>query len=131
MFEKNSSKNSIDNGLFSGSPPYPLTLEVEELISPLKNSRRATKFRKHPSVSLPPRPLNKFLLFRRDFHAKMIRQGMKMPYAKVSSLISQEWNKQPANVLRFFEILENLAKDKHNEMYPDYRYSPKKISAKL
>ncbi|KAF0507830.1 specific transcriptional repressor [Gigaspora margarita] len=99
--------------------------EVEELISPPSNTRMATKFRKNPSFSSPPRPPNRFLLFRRDFFAKMKQQGMKMTHAKVSRLTSEEWKKQPAEVLRYFEILEQLAKDKHKEIYPAYRYSPK------
>ncbi|CAG8792554.1 28690_t:CDS:1 [Gigaspora margarita] len=109
MFE-----NSTDNGRSSNSPPYLLTLEVEELISPIKHSRRA----KNISSSLRPRPLNKYLLFRRDFCAKMKRQGMNMSAAKLSMLVSEEWNKQPVRVLRYFEILENLAMDRLNEIYP-------------
>ncbi|RIB30743.1 hypothetical protein C2G38_1424091 [Gigaspora rosea] len=128
---ENSFENAIDNELFSNSSPYPLSLTIEELISPPKNTRRATKFRKNPSFSPPPRPLNRYLLFRRDFAAKMKQQGMKMTYVNASRLVSNEWNNQPANVLRYFEILEKLAKDKHNEIYPDYRYSPKKKLAKL
>ncbi|KAF0507833.1 MATA-HMG [Gigaspora margarita] len=124
MFE-NSSENSIDNELLSNSPPYVLTLEVEELISPPSNSRRATKFRKNPSSSPPPRPQNAYVLFRRDFIAKMKQQGMKMTFADVSRLAIEEWRKLPAEVLRYFEILEQLAKDKHKEIYLDYRYSPK------
>ncbi|CAG8769846.1 19497_t:CDS:2 [Gigaspora margarita] len=107
MFE-NSSENSIDNELFSNSSPYLLTLEVEKLISPPNNTRKATKFRKNPSFSSPPKPQNAY-------------QGMKMSIGDVSRLASGEWNKQPAKVHRYFGILENLAKDKHNEIYTAYR----------
>ncbi|CAG8652301.1 hypothetical protein C2G38_1424384 [Gigaspora rosea] len=114
MFE-NSSENSIDNGMFSNSPPYLLTLEVEELISPPNNTRWV---RRNPS---PTRPLNKYLIFRRDFTAKMRQQGMEMTARNVSRLSREAWDKQPAKVIRYFEILENLARDKHNEIYPASR----------
>ncbi|KAF0507836.1 MATA-HMG [Gigaspora margarita] len=75
--------------------------------------------------------MNAYVLFRRDFIARMKQQGMKMSIGDVSRLASGEWNKQPANVHRYFEILENLAKDKHKEIYPAFRYSPKKKLARL
>ncbi|CAG8534428.1 18404_t:CDS:2, partial [Racocetra persica] len=64
-------------------PPYPLTLTVEELISPSFNSRRASQYRRNPATSRPPRPY-------------------------------------------YFEILAKAAREKHNELYPEYKYSPKR-----
>ncbi|CAG8531825.1 8372_t:CDS:1 [Cetraspora pellucida] len=124
-------ENSFDNELFSSPlPPYQLTLEIDELISPPKNSRKAKKFLKNPHTSSPPRPQNAFVLFRRDFYAKLRIEGIKMKNGDISRLASEEWHKQPKEVLRYFEILEQLAKDKHNEMYPDYKYSPQKNNGK-
>ncbi|CAG8444721.1 hypothetical protein C2G38_2070007 [Gigaspora rosea] len=123
-------ENSL-NEFYGGSPPYNLTIKIEELISPPKNSRKAVKFRKDPSSSSPPRPQNAFLLFRRDFYAKLKKlKQTKLKTGDVSRLASEEWRKQPKDVLRFFEILENLAKDKHSQEYPDYKYSPKKSCGK-
>ncbi|CAG8514316.1 2058_t:CDS:2, partial [Racocetra fulgida] len=87
-----------------------------------------TNFRKNPYSSSPPRPQNAFVLFRRDFSAKLKLKEMKMNNGDVSRLASEEWSKQPKEVLRFFEFLENLAKDRHKKIYPDYSYSPKRKS---
>ncbi|CAG8785002.1 14325_t:CDS:1 [Gigaspora margarita] len=122
-------ENSL-NEFYGGSPPYDLTIKIEELILPPKNSRKAAKFRKDPSSSSPPRPQNAFLLFRRDFYAKLTLKQTKMRTGEVSRLASEEWRKQPKEVLWFFEILEKLAKDKHSQEYPDYKYSPKKRCGK-
>ncbi|KAF0559083.1 MATA-HMG [Gigaspora margarita] len=118
------------NEFYGGSPPYDLTIKIEQLILPPKNSRKAAKFRKDPSSSSPPRPQNAFLLFRRDFYAKLTLKQTKMRTGEVSRLASEEWRKQPKEVLRFFEILEQLAKDRHSQEYPDYKYSPKKRCGK-
>ncbi|CAG8487926.1 14364_t:CDS:1 [Dentiscutata heterogama] len=126
MGSKSLYENSLNDEFFSHSFPYSLTLEIEELISPPKNSRKAKNFRKNPSSASPPRPQNAFLLFRRDFHAKLRQKEIKMSNGEVSRLASEEWNKLPKEVLRFFETLEKLAKDRHSEVYPDYKYSPKK-----
>ncbi|CAG8439785.1 8088_t:CDS:1 [Cetraspora pellucida] len=123
-------ENSFDNELFSSPhPPYQLFLEIDELISPPKSSRKAKKFLKNPHSS-PPRPQNAFLLFRRNIYAKLRHEGTKMKNGDISRFASKEWHKQPKEVLRYFEILEQMAKDKHNEMYPDYKYSPKKNNGK-
>ncbi|CAG8477063.1 37121_t:CDS:1, partial [Racocetra persica] len=121
-------ENSFNNEFLNDSPPYQLTIGIDELISPPKNSRKATNFRKNPYSSSPPRPQNAFVLFRRDFSAKLKLKEMKTSNGDVSRLASEEWSKQPKEVLRFFEFLENLAKDRHKKIYPDYSYSPKRKS---
>ncbi|KAF0421495.1 MATA-HMG [Gigaspora margarita] len=117
------------NEFFSCSLPYELTIEIEELVSPPKNSRKAAKFRKDPSSS-PPRPQNAFLLFRRDFYARLKLNKIKISNGDVSRLASEEWKKLPNEVLRFFGVLEKLAKDRHKQVYPGYKYSPKKCCGK-
>ncbi|CAG8747870.1 23420_t:CDS:1 [Racocetra persica] len=124
---KSLNENSFYNELFSRSP-YPLTLEINDLISP-PNSRKAMKYQQNPTLS-PPRPQNAFVLFRRDFAAKLKQKEMKMKTGEISRLAAEEWHKQPQNVLCFFEFLENLAKEKHKLMYPDYKFLPKKRKEK-
>ncbi|CAG8688733.1 15017_t:CDS:1, partial [Racocetra fulgida] len=124
-------ENSFDNELISSPlPPYQLTIEIEELVSPPKNSRKAKKFQKNPHSTSPPRPQNDFILFRRDFYAKLRVEGIKMKNGDISRLVSEVWNQQPNEVRRYFKLLEKLAIERHNEAFPDYKYSPKKSNAK-
>ncbi|CAG8592335.1 23529_t:CDS:1 [Cetraspora pellucida] len=124
---KSLNENSFCNELFS-RPPYPLTLEVDDLIAP-SNPRKAKKHQKNPYLS-PPRPQNSFFLFRRDFAAKLKQKGVKLKNSEISQLAAAEWHKQPQNVLCFFEVLENLAKEKHSQLYPNYKFTPRKEKSK-
>ncbi|CAG8439803.1 8090_t:CDS:1 [Cetraspora pellucida] len=90
----------------------------------VKKFAKSNKFSKNPYSLSPPRPQTAFVLFRRDFSAKLKLKKMKMSNEDVSRLASEEWSKQPK------EVLENLAQDRHKEIYPDYRYSPKKSCGK-
>ncbi|KAF0421498.1 MATA-HMG [Gigaspora margarita] len=116
-------ENSFNDELFSSSP-YQLTLEIEQLISPPQDTRKAKKHRKNQSS--PPRPQNRFLLFRRDFFEKQKRSGIKMKLDEMSRLAKTEWNNLPNEAIRCFEVLEQWAKDRHKEIYKDYKYAPKK-----
>ncbi|KAF0559087.1 MATA-HMG [Gigaspora margarita] len=126
---KSCCENSLNNGLFR-SVPYKLTLGVEELISPPQNSRKAKKYLKNPQSSPPPRPQNKFVLFRRDFSAKQKRIGKILSFKNMSQEASNAWDKLSNEEVLYFEALEKLAKDRHNEIYPDYKYLPNKNDEK-
>ncbi|CAG8725079.1 11306_t:CDS:2, partial [Dentiscutata heterogama] len=79
--------------------PYELTLNVDDLIYPSKNSRRSKK------TDDPPRPQNSFLLFRRDFEAKyrLLHKNEKIFSKKISTLAAERYKpnkkKQDPNVL--------------------------------
>ncbi|CAG8738932.1 1832_t:CDS:1, partial [Gigaspora rosea] len=92
---------------------------------PPQHTRCAENHRKEKRP--PPRPLNKFLLFRRDFIAKQKKNGRNMNLKDASKFASYEWhNNLTDETHRFFEILEQLAKEKHRQRYGEYTYSPKK-----
>ncbi|CAG8777420.1 28652_t:CDS:2 [Gigaspora margarita] len=103
---KSCCENSLNNGLFR-SVPYKLTLGVEELISPPQNSRKAKKYLKNPQSSPPPRPQNKFVLFRRDFSAKQKRIGKILSFKNMSQEASNAWDKLSNEEVLYFEALEN------------------------
>ncbi|CAG8487940.1 14365_t:CDS:2 [Dentiscutata heterogama] len=88
-------ENSSDDELFSEKPPYPLGMDIEELISPPETSRTTVKYKKHPDLSNPPRPQNDWVLFRRNFTALLKLNGIKMKNTKISSLAADEWRRQP------------------------------------
>ncbi|CAG8789993.1 27053_t:CDS:1, partial [Dentiscutata erythropus] len=101
--------------------PYSLTLNVEELISPSSRSENTGK---------PPRPQNSFFLFRRDFEAKqrlLHKKKEETIYSKIiSPLAADEWSKLSPLERVYFKELEQEALKKHSDLYPDYKYRPKK-----
>ncbi|KAG9289924.1 hypothetical protein G9A89_010230 [Geosiphon pyriformis] len=102
------------------NPPYALTLPFKQLIKPSSNPRR---------LNPPPRPANPFLIFRRNFMAK-IKSSMSPtdilpPIGRISQLASESWKQQPLDVIDYFYSLANLAKKEHLRLYPDYIFNPK------
>ncbi|CAG8575734.1 32348_t:CDS:1 [Racocetra persica] len=107
-------------------PPYPLTLTVEELVSPSFTSRRASQYWRNPETSKPPRPPNAYILFRKNYHAEVKQSGKHVTLKEISNLTSQKWEIQNTSVKYYFEILAEAAREKHIERYPKYKYSPKR-----
>ncbi|CAG8810507.1 2324_t:CDS:2 [Gigaspora margarita] len=79
----------LDNELFS-NPPYPLAMDIEELTSPPKTSRKAIRFRKHPHLSTPPRPQNAWVLFRRNYTELLKLKGDKMNNGEISRVAADD-----------------------------------------
>ncbi|CAG8502187.1 7578_t:CDS:1, partial [Scutellospora calospora] len=75
--------------------PYQLTINENELIMPAYNSRRAVQYRNNPTFFSPPRPPNEFVLFRKNFYAKLKSDGLKVDNKKISGLASKDWRNQP------------------------------------
>ncbi|CAG8560372.1 3133_t:CDS:1 [Diversispora eburnea] len=109
------------------NPPYQLFLSIDELISPSKNSRASKKFEK--KIRGPPRPLNDYFIFRKNFEVYIRSQQNAISatnVGNVSRFASCEWKKQPPTVKLFFKFLAEMAKNKHKEMFPGFKYNPKR-----
>ncbi|CAG8688633.1 14011_t:CDS:1 [Dentiscutata erythropus] len=108
-------------------PPCELAIKRDELISPSVNSRNISNHIKDPKNYKNPRPLNSFMLFRKNYQAKLKSLGVKnTTIGEVSSWASKIWEEQPTPVKNYFEIAAEAAKEIHKEKDPTYRYSPKK-----
>ena len=78
----------------------------------------------------PPRPPNAWILYR-SFHFKLIRQrDERLSQASVSKIISEMWKHETEEVKRDFEQQAEARKAQHQELYPDYRFCPKRKEAK-
>jgi len=100
-------------------PPYQLTLPLDDLLNSYPKSNGAI-----------PRPSNSFILFRKDYSARIRAQSLNMTVVKVSAIVGQAWKKQPSSVLQFFEILSMVSYQRHKVMYPNYKYVPRKKGKK-
>ncbi|CAI2177117.1 10517_t:CDS:1 [Funneliformis geosporum] len=95
-------------------------LPIKELIAPLPKKLRSNKI---------PRPQNHFLIYRRDFQAKLIFEkgsqfASKLDY--VSKDASKSWSKISTGIKNVYICLAQLAKKVHAATYPGYVYQPKK-----
>ncbi|CAG8442613.1 1677_t:CDS:1 [Ambispora leptoticha] len=115
------SKTTYSNKSFE-TPPCELFLSVEQLISPVMPNKGTSK--------RIPRPLNSFMIFRRNFNAGIVAVGDSKRdrnfVAKVSSQASKAWGKASPRVKKFFSVLAEEAKLGHQRLFPEYQYSPKK-----
>ncbi|KAF8547272.1 hypothetical protein OG21DRAFT_1490375 [Imleria badia] len=78
----------------------------------------------------PPRPRNAWIIYR-SYHFSLIRQETgRMSQANVSKRISEMWRNETEEVKRHFEQEAEAEKARHQELYPDYRFCPKRKEVK-
>ncbi|CAG8648036.1 23979_t:CDS:1 [Dentiscutata erythropus] len=116
------SSSEISSLLFH--PPYPLTLTVEELTKAptMKNS----KSKYGASSDKIPRPSNPFMIYRKNYAAKMKSMHLAAHTTKTSAKVAKIWAQESKSVKRFFEILSLMAKKNHLLMHPNYKFQPDK-----
>ncbi|CAG8688637.1 14012_t:CDS:1 [Dentiscutata erythropus] len=112
-------------------PPIELTIKRDELISPSIDSRNASNHDKNPEKYKTPRPLNSFMLFRKNFQAELKSLGVDIKNGTISRLASKIWKEQPDPVKNYFKIAAEAASKIHKEKNPSYRYSPQKNRKKV
>ncbi|CAG8773082.1 40927_t:CDS:1 [Gigaspora margarita] len=100
---------------------YQTTLPPDVLLAPHKRKRRSGK---------PPRAQNKFILFRKDYIARVRKEDpvrtKSMNTRDFSKEAKQQWEVQPVEVKRLFTIMADVAAKRHKAMYPGYVYEPEK-----
>ncbi|CAG8464676.1 13483_t:CDS:1 [Ambispora gerdemannii] len=103
-------------------PPYKLSLSMDKLLAPAKRTRKNKK------VLNNPRPQNKWIIFRKDYVAKLRLLNPNATYQiqDISKECGVEWKSQPSEVKEYFDLIQRIAFEIHKIMYPNYKYSPKK-----
>ncbi|CAG8439414.1 1790_t:CDS:2 [Ambispora gerdemannii] len=96
-------------------------LSIEELIKP------KGKFRN----GVPPRPQNPWVIYRKDLQAKLVaEQGAEIEFGarvgSISRMASEKWNVEPQEVKQVYEIIAEVAKRVHEQMFPNYKYKPRR-----
>ncbi|CAG8508297.1 264_t:CDS:2 [Paraglomus occultum] len=104
--------------LFEHNPPYILTLPFEKILA---KGKRAAKHK-------IPRPLNQFMIFRKDFEAryKLEHPDERLSTTCYTKMATEAWNKLPGQTKRYFIYLQREAEKWHKRTYPNYKFSPKK-----
>ncbi|KAI8875437.1 mating type protein MAT1-1, partial [Backusella circina FSU 941] len=74
----------------------------------------------------PPRPMNCFLLFRNDKQKEIVAKCKGANHRDISKVISKWWRESDEELKTYYRIRAIIEKEKHQQMYPNYKYSPKK-----
>ncbi|KAH9921395.1 high mobility group box domain-containing protein [Fomitopsis serialis] len=86
--------------------------------------RRSSHSRKRDADHIP-RPPNAFMLFRSELWAKeKIKSTVERDHRMISRMAGAAWNALPESERVPYRRLAELAKQRHAEAYPDYKYSP-------
>ncbi|BFZ64888.1 hypothetical protein YB2330_006041 [Saitoella coloradoensis] len=75
----------------------------------------------------PKRPLNAFMLYRRDKQHAVPSKN----HQSISRIIGQLWRNETAATKKFYTDLAMRAKEEHEQMYPGYKFAPKKKKDKV
>ena len=69
------------------------------------------------------RPLNSFMLYRKDNQHKFTDTNN---HQSISCVIGEMWRKETAEVKNHYDELSKIAKQKHAEEHPGYKFQPRK-----
>ncbi|RFU34439.1 hypothetical protein B7463_g1889, partial [Scytalidium lignicola] len=75
-----------------------------------------------------PKPRNMWIIYRQDKHISVQSQNPGMHASKLSSIISQMWQAESADVKECYKRLAEEEKARHRQQYPAYKCSPRKPS---
>ena len=118
---KNMDLNDEEIELLQNSQ-YKLTITLEKLISPTDKTPRISK---KSIIAKTPRPQNSWILFRRDYEANRRRKNSLKETLRTKDIsidAKKYWGNAPNEVKKLFDILSKLAREKHDSIYPNYKY---------
>ncbi|KAI8999223.1 putative HMG box protein, partial [Gaertneriomyces semiglobifer] len=71
------------------------------------------------------RPLNPFILYRRERHACLIKQNPDLKNNDISTYVGKLWLNEPEFVKALYQQRSNEEKRMHQLRYPDYKFNPR------
>ncbi|OZJ06709.1 hypothetical protein BZG36_00303 [Bifiguratus adelaidae] len=77
-----------------------------------------------------PRPMNSFFAYRADTQLAIRRANPLLDNGEVSKIVAQMWRTESQEVKARYKVVAQKLSQEHKQMYPDYKYCPKKHSKK-
>nr|WRK65006.1 putative mating-type 1-2-1 protein [Davidsoniella virescens] len=77
-----------------------------------------------------PRPPNAYILYRKDRHQAVKTDFPNISNTEISKILGKRWREESASIREFYKEQAEAYKKTFMEMYPDYRYKPRKASEK-
>lgn len=69
-----------------------------------------------------------FILYRISHHSKVAQENPGLSNPDISKIIGDKWKKEPDEEKDTWRKLADEEKRRHQQMYPDYRYQPRRAS---
>ena len=92
-------------------------------------SQRSSKRRRNRDP--PPRPLNSFTIYRREYQKKIKEQNPNIllsELSRISKSAADEWANEPQQVKQIYAEKARAEKERHMKLYPNYVYCPRRPS---
>ncbi|CAB4438637.1 unnamed protein product [Rhizophagus irregularis] len=92
-------------------------------------SQRSTKRRRNRDT--PPRPLNSFMIYRREYQKKIKEQNPNIllsELSRISKSAADKWASEPQQVKQIYAEKARAEKERHMKLYPNYVYCPRRPS---
>ncbi|EMC98166.1 hypothetical protein BAUCODRAFT_67524, partial [Baudoinia panamericana UAMH 10762] len=75
-----------------------------------------------------PRPLNHFIIYRKEWHPKIVAQNPGLHNNEISVIIGKQWQSESDEVKALYKQKAEEMKRQHELAHPDYQYQPRKPS---
>ncbi|CAG8453342.1 9980_t:CDS:1 [Acaulospora morrowiae] len=90
-------------------------------------SSRVSKRRRNRDT--PPRPLNSFMIYRREYQ-KMIKEQnpniLLSELSRISKSAADKWANEPPSIKQIYAEKARAEKEQHMKLYPNYVYCPRR-----
>ncbi|KAF2740927.1 hypothetical protein EJ04DRAFT_558312 [Polyplosphaeria fusca] len=74
-----------------------------------------------------PRPRNAFILYRQHHQHAVVARNPGLANPEVSKILGERWKAEPEQIKKEWQDLALEEKSRHSELYPDYRYQPRRV----
>ncbi|KAF4541362.1 MAT1-2-1 [Lasiodiplodia theobromae] len=78
--------------------------------------------------SRPPRPMNAFMLYRRDNHPFVVANNPGAHNNRISQIIGAMWRNETLQVKQQYRDMAAAHAAHHRQAFPDYRYAPRRAT---
>lgn len=107
-------------------PVYPQTPYATSPASSKGSQKSASK----KNQNKVPRPPNAFIIYRKDWHPKIVSENPGVHNNAISVIIGNKWRAESQAVKDEYKMKADMAKEQHASLHPNYQYQPRKPSEK-
>jgi hypothetical protein len=105
-------------------------LEAYHDFSPALEAQRSGKASSRGGKPKVPRPVNAFILFRKDRHPALKKDNPTLHNNDISIILGKEWKNTPEDVKGAYKARAERIKQQHALDNPGYQYAPRKPGEK-
>ncbi|KAK5136179.1 hypothetical protein LTR08_004016 [Meristemomyces frigidus] len=121
-FSVNASANSVTLMPTGHMPPKP-AVTARDLTLPAEQAPKT-------AGSKVPRPPNAFIIYRKEWHPRVVKENPGVHNNSISVIIGEKWKAEPDHVRAEYKQKAEDAKTQHAINNPGYQYQPRKPSEK-